>query len=74
MEHWHEIESKALRELYQITKSLGGKISGEHGIGIKRKTFMLENMDIVELNLMKGIKKAWDPNYIMNPGKMFDLE
>jgi glycolate oxidase len=74
MEHWHEIESKALRELYQITKSLGGKISGEHGIGIKRKTYMLENMDTVELNLMKGIKQAWDPNYIMNPGKMFDLE
>jgi glycolate oxidase len=74
MEHWHEIEAKALRELYQITKKLGGKISGEHGIGVKRKKYMLENMDPVELSLMKGIKKAWDPNYIMNPGKMFDLE
>ena len=74
LEHWHEIEPKALRELYQVTKALGGKISGEHGIGIKRKKYMLENMDPVELNLMKGVKKAWDPNYIMNPGKMFDLE
>ncbi|MFT9493810.1 FAD-binding oxidoreductase [Anaerosolibacter sp.] len=74
LEHWHEIEPKALRELYQATKDLGGKISGEHGIGVKRKGYMLENMDPAELDLMKAIKKAWDPNYIMNPGKMFDLD
>jgi len=73
MEHWHEIEPLALRELYAVTKRLGGKISGEHGIGIKRKQYMLENMDPAELELMKGIKRAWDPNYIMNPGKIFDL-
>jgi glycolate oxidase len=74
LEHWHDIEAKALRELYQITKKLGGKISGEHGIGVKRKKYMLENMDPIELSLMKGIKMAWDPNYIMNPGKMFDID
>ncbi|MDF2545978.1 MAG: linked oxidase domain protein [Anaerosolibacter sp.] len=74
LEHWHEIEPKALRELYLATKELGGKISGEHGIGVKRKGYMLENMDPAELDLMKAIKKAWDPNYIMNPGKMFDLD
>ncbi len=74
MDHWHEIEPLALRELYEVTKNLGGKISGEHGIGIKRKKYMLENMDPAELDLMKAIKVAWDPNYIMNPGKIFDLE
>ncbi|MBS3902129.1 MAG: FAD-binding protein [Dethiobacter sp.] len=74
MEHWREIEPQALRELYAVTKRLGGKISGEHGIGLKRKKYMLENMDPVELDLMKLIKKAWDPNNIMNPGKIFDLE
>lgn len=73
LEHWREMLPQALRELYAATKALGGKISGEHGIGLKRKEYMLENMDPVELNLMKAIKSAWDPNNIMNPGKIFDL-
>lgn len=74
MERWHENEPKILRELYRITNELGGKISGEHGIGIKRKKYLAELIDPVELSLMRGIKKAWDPNGIMNPGKIFDLE
>ncbi|MFP4432720.1 MAG: FAD-binding oxidoreductase [Spirochaetaceae bacterium] len=74
MEEWHEIEPKVLRELYRITRELGGKISGEHGIGIKRKQYLAELIDPVELSLMRGIKKAWDPNGIMNPGKIFDPE
>ncbi len=74
MEGWHEVEAKILRELYRVTKELGGKISGEHGIGIKRKEYLAELIDPVELSLMRGIKKAWDPNGIMNPGKIFDPE
>ncbi|ABR49866.1 FAD linked oxidase domain protein [Alkaliphilus metalliredigens QYMF] len=74
MEEWHALEPKALRELYEVTDRLGGKISGEHGIGLKRKKYMKELMNPAELKLMKGIKMAWDPNYIMNPGKMFDLD
>lgn len=73
MEQWHEIEPKILRELYRITSSLGGKISGEHGIGIKRKGYLADLIDPVELELMRGIKRAWDPKNIMNPGKIFDL-
>ena len=72
MEQWHEIEPQILKELYEVTKKLGGKISGEHGIGIKRKGFLKDVIDPIELALMQGIKKAWDPNYIMNPGKIFD--
>ncbi len=71
MEKWHKIEPIALKELYEVTDKLGGKISGEHGIGIKRRSYLKELMDPVELELMKGIKKAWDPNNIMNPGKIF---
>ncbi|MFO8063105.1 MAG: FAD-linked oxidase C-terminal domain-containing protein [Spirochaetia bacterium] len=71
--YWHEIEPKILRELYRITHKLGGKISGEHGIGIKRKSYMAEIADPKELALMQGIKRAWDPNNIMNPGKIFEL-
>jgi glycolate oxidase len=74
MEGWHEVEAKILRELYRVTKELGGKMSGEHGIGIKRKEYLAELIDPVELSLMRGIKKAWDPNGIMNPGKIFDPE
>ncbi len=74
MEEWHRVEPLALEDLYTVVARLGGKISGEHGIGLKRKRYMAEFMDPVELGLMKAIKKAWDPNGIMNPGKMFDAD
>ncbi|MFW5855662.1 MAG: FAD-binding oxidoreductase [Bacillota bacterium] len=74
MEKWYDIEEKALEDLYRATKELGGTISGEHGIGSKRKEFMKIVSDPVELEMMKRIKKAFDPNNIMNPGKIFDLE
>ncbi len=73
MEEWHTNEVKALHELYAITHRLGGKISGEHGIGIKRKSFLKDLIDPTELQLMQAIKRAWDPANIMNPGKIFDL-
>jgi len=70
---WHIAEEACLHELYRITRDLGGKISGEHGIGIKRKEYLKELIDPVELKLMRAIKQAWDPNNIMNPGKIFDV-
>ena len=73
MEEWYEIEEKALLEFYDEVKSLGGKISGEHGIGLKRKKYMDELVSPAEMVLMRTIKKAFDPNNIMNPGKIFDL-
>lgn len=72
MEEWYEAEDKILVELYEVVRSLGGKISGEHGIGIKRKKYMEWLTDPVEMKLMKRIKQAFDPHNIMNPGKMFD--
>lgn len=74
MEEWYDIEVKALEELYQATKKLGGTLSGEHGIGSKRKDFMGIVSSPVEMDLMCRIKKAFDPNNIMNPGKIFDLK
>lgn len=73
MEEWHAIEPKALNDLYEATHRLHGKISGEHGIGLKRKEYMRQFVSPVELDLCKAIKTAWDPNGIMNPGKIFDL-
>ena len=55
-EEWHSLLPQALRELYEITNRLGGKISGEHGIGLKRKGYLKELINPVELRLMKAIK------------------
>ncbi|MDR3355279.1 MAG: FAD-binding protein, partial [Synergistaceae bacterium] len=71
METWKENERQCLKELYKITYGMGGKISGEHGIGIKRREYLEEIIDPVELSLMRAVKEAWDPNNIMNPGKIF---
>ena len=72
MEDWHKNEKACLRELYDITRNAGGKISGEHGIGIKRREFFKELVSPGELELMRALKQAWDPNNIMNPGKIFN--
>ena len=74
LETWYEIEDRALKDLYGVVKGLGGTISGEHGIGSKRKPFLQDMLGSVELELMKRIKRAFDPNNIMNPGKIFDPE
>lgn len=74
MEKWYELEEKALGDLYEATQELGGTISGEHGIGSKRKKYMDLVLDPVELKMMKQIKKAFDPNNIMNPGKIIDMD
>jgi len=71
MEDWKKNEKACQGELYAITKEAGGKISGEHGIGIKRREFFKELVSPAELELMKKLKQAWDPNNIMNPGKIF---
>ena len=73
MEEWYETEVKVLKDLYEETKKLGGTLSGEHGIGSKRKDFMEIVSSPAELDLMRRIKKAFDPNNIMNPGKIFDI-
>ncbi len=62
-----------LRALFELVHSLGGTISGEHGIGLIQKSFMNVVMKETNLRLMRDIKKAFDPNNILNPGKIFDL-
>ena len=71
MDEWHKNEKACLGELYEITEKAGGKISGEHGIGIKRREFFEALASPGELELMRSLKRAWDPNNIMNPGKIF---
>jgi glycolate oxidase len=73
VEQWNEMLPKVLSDLYQVTKDLGGVISGEHGIGHKRKKYMPYSVGPVSLDLMKRLKRAMDPNNVLNPGKIFDL-
>jgi glycolate oxidase len=63
---------KSLRALFELVKNLGGTISGEHGIGLIQKSFMDIVFDKTQLELMRGIKKVFDPNNILNAGKIFD--
>lgn len=62
----------ALRALFKLVYSLGGTISGEHGIGLIQKSYMDIVFKETNLNLMRGIKKVFDPNNILNAGKIFD--
>ena len=63
-----------LTKVFELVKSLGGTISGEHGIGLIQKSFMPVVFDPITMELMKGIKKVFDPNHILNAGKIFDLK
>ena len=68
---WENILPKAIREIFQLTVNLKGTISGEHGIGFVQKEYMDIAFSEKALNLQKGIKKIFDPNYILNPKKIF---
>ncbi|NLS76343.1 MAG: FAD-binding protein [Chloroflexi bacterium] len=71
LEEWPEVEHAAQAELYQVVARLGGTISGEHGIGSKRRGFMPLMMGETLLGLQRRIKDAFDPNGVLNPGKIF---
>jgi len=73
-EEWNNKIPKLVEEVYTLSISLGGTISGEHGIGLIRKRFLPMALDKEQIELMKGIKRVFDPNNILNPGKIFDLD
>lgn len=68
---WSNKLDEAIAEIFELTVALGGNISGEHGIGVVQKDFMPIRYNTVHLELLRGIKKVFDPNYILNPGKIF---
>jgi len=71
--HGSEEMTNILKELFVLVHSLGGTISGEHGIGLIQKPYMPVVFKNSSLEIMKGIKKAFDPNNILNAGKIFDV-
>ena len=60
----------AIEEIFKITIDLGGTLSGEHGIGISKAPYMKLAFSNAEMELFRAIKKAFDPNNILNPNKM----
>jgi len=62
---------KAVDEIFKVAISLGGTLSGEHGIGMAKSKYMELEFGASGVNVMKKIKQALDPDNIMNPGKMF---
>lgn len=70
-EAWNTKVPMGIREIFELCVQLGGTISGEHGIGLVQKDYMDIAFSPVEMNLQKGIKKLFDPNLVLNPGKMF---
>ena len=67
-----ELLNIILNEIFELTKSLGGTLSGEHGIGLVQKDYMDIVFSEKALDLQKGIKNLFDPNQILNPGKIFN--
>jgi len=72
-EHFGEAR-KAMDEIFETALSLGGVLSGEHGIGLEKQRFLKKAMDPVAIEIMKKIKGILDPNNILNPGKIWEEE
>ncbi len=70
-EDWKNKVPEGIRELFQLTVRLGGTISGEHGVGYVQKPYIGIALGEKQLQLMREIKKVFDPNGILNPGKIF---
>ena len=70
-EFWEKGLSNAIREIFIRVHELGGTISGEHGIGVVQRPYMDVVFPETTLDLMRSIKKVFDPKGILNPGKIF---
>ncbi|MGY6560851.1 MAG: FAD-binding oxidoreductase [Luteibaculaceae bacterium] len=70
---WDNEVPKGIFEIFELVKSLGGTISGEHGIGLVQKPYLSVVFSDAHFALMRGIKQTFDPANILNPGKIFDI-
>ncbi|MBG8552301.1 FAD-binding oxidoreductase [Hymenobacter guriensis] len=68
---WNHGLREPIREIFRLCVKLGGTISGEHGIGLVQRPYIGIAIGEVQLDLMRGIKRVFDPHGIMNPGKIF---
>ena len=72
-EVWEGRIDHVQRSVFGETIRLGGKITAEHGIGLLRKPYLSMNLDSTQIEVLKSLKRAFDPRNILNPGKIFDM-
>ena len=72
LEEMHRVEA-AMKEIFHKAVELGGTITGEHGVGLAKKEFLAGAVGQVNVEMMRRIKRALDPDGVLNPGKIFDL-
>jgi len=70
-ERWQGLVPAVSEEIYRLSLSLGGMLTGEHGIGATRRSYLPLALDQAQIDLMRGIKAVFDPHEILNPGKIF---
>ncbi|MBN2417332.1 FAD-binding oxidoreductase [bacterium] len=68
---WNEKRETAMHTLYTLAREMGGQVSGEHGIGYAKRPYLRQWFGDAGLELMRGIKNVFDPDMILNPGKIF---
>ncbi len=68
---WQALVPAVTEEIYRLSLALGGTITGEHGIGVTRRQYLPLALDEAQIRLMRGIRAAFDPHGILNPGKIF---
>ncbi len=70
-DRWEALVPAVTEEIYQLSLSLGGTITGEHGIGATRRQYLPLALDEAQIEVMRGIRAVFDPHHILNPGKIF---
>lgn len=71
---WRKNAYEAMKVLYQIGQAMGGRMSGEHGVGLIKKEFLVNDAPKTQLGMYRAIKRIFDPNNILNPGKVVDID
>jgi glycolate oxidase len=69
-EQWQRVE-QAVGAIFEVAVELGGTLSGEHGVGVLKQPYLEHALGPVSIEMQRRIKDAWDPNHILNPGKVF---
>ena len=69
-EEWQRVEA-AVGDLFRAAVEVGGTLSGEHGVGVLKRPYLEMALGATSVEMQRRIKQAWDPNNILNPGKIF---
>ena len=70
-EEWPKVLEDAIEELINLSISMGGTVSGEHGLGYTKRQYLERKIGKTQVEIMKAIKTAFDPNNILNPNKIW---